>query len=158
MKDLIFKELDTAFLFNTRPESIPADLRPLWRISLILLILRIASRGGKSSFSRLHLLNWSLIATTNYETLKEIIKGNMQPQVAVVRIDPAVSYAVDFAVGEGLMKKENGNHIALTEAGSKKADILIKTSGAFEIEKRILNEFGKTINEKFVNKIFWGKE
>ena len=82
----------------------------------------------------------------------------MRPQAAIVRIDPALNRAIDFAIGEGLMKKETGNRITLTNEGIKRADLLIATDNIFVAEKAALSVFGKSVTEAFVNKLFSGKE
>jgi len=77
---------DTSFTFTKRPKPIPGDLRPMWKISINLLILELASRAGKSSLSRLHVLNWAIRTEINQKNLIQVLSQEMSPTSIIVRI------------------------------------------------------------------------
>ena len=105
MGSITIPELDTPFVFREQPEAIPGDLRPLWRIGLVLLMLHLASRGKKSSFGRLHVLNWALRSERGQEALIGILNRKPFPGTVIVRIEPSLNRAVDFAHGERLVER-----------------------------------------------------
>ena len=146
-------ELDTPFVFTARPEPVPSDLRPNWRISVILLILRIASRGSKSSFGRLHVLNWAIRTQENQETLIKIIGRDISPDTVVVRIEPFLNRAVNLANGEGLVERVSGDRIQLTSKGISAADML-RNQEVFIDEQRFLEFIGKALTEQTVDHLF----
>jgi hypothetical protein len=59
-------KLDIPFIFKSRPSPVPGDLRPTWRIALILLIL-INSRSKKASLRKLHVVSWAARTAVNRE-------------------------------------------------------------------------------------------
>jgi hypothetical protein len=156
MDSLNIADLNTHFIFKSRPESIPGDLRPLWRIGVLLLILLISSRGGRSSFRRLQVLNWAILTRENQRTLIDVIQGKMKPDTVVVRIEPSLNRAVDLALGEGLVSRES-NRISLTHLGQKVATILYNEANIFTEDKIFLDRIGKALKEYLVQQLLSGR-
>lgn len=155
MTELSFEKLDIPFIFQSRPEAIPGDLRPLWRISIILLILQLASRGGKSSLSKLHVLNWAIRTDENRKELKQVIAGDISPDTIIVRIEPSLNRAIDFARGEGLLEYVTGNRVQLTPQGMIAVNRLLENENLFLEERLFLEELGKNgLTEKVVDRLF----
>jgi len=157
MTSITIPELDTPFVFREQPEAIPGDLRPLWRIGLLLLILHLSSRGGKSSFGRLHVLNWALRSEDGQEALLGILGRKLFPGTVVVRIEPSLNRAVDFAHGERLVERVPGDRIQLTTRGEKEAKRMLARKGLYERERHFLNTVGKKVTEILVKELFAGR-
>lgn len=154
MQDLLLSKLETSFVFKLRPEPIPGDLRPLWRIGVVLLILRLASRGARSSLGRLHVLNWAVRSKQNQKELIRLISGDISPDAIIVRIEPSLNRAIDLAQGEGLLTRISGSRLKLTKVGLERADLLIKSKEIFIKEKEFLQNIGKQLTETVTNKLF----
>lgn len=153
MKEVDITELNTPFIFRSRPEAIPGDFRPLWRIGILLLILFASSRGGKSSFGRLHVLNWAIRTLENRKTLIDLIEGKIKPDTIIARIEPSLNRAVDLAYGEGLIDRIS-NRISLTPHGLGIARNLYQELDIFREEKQFLEKIGKKLTEGLVQNIF----
>ena len=93
-------ELDAEFIFRRRPVALPGDLRPTWRIGLLVLLLARGCRQQRSSLTRMHLLNWAARSEANHADLMGLIAGELSPDQLIVRFDPACNRAIDFAIGE----------------------------------------------------------
>jgi hypothetical protein len=156
MHKINIEELDTPFVFRSRPEAIPGDFRPLWRIGILLLILFIASRGSRSSSGRLHVLNWAIRTPDNRQTLINLIDGKTKPDTIVVRIEPSLNRAVNLAFGEGLVDRVS-NRISLTLIGQKAAKILYNETNIFIEEKKFLEVIGKRLTEQLVQHLLSGR-
>src|SRR5689334_6792274 len=124
MAELFIPELDSPFVFRRRAVPVPGDLRPLWRINLILLLLRKCCRGGRSSFARLHVLSWASLSFENRTLLVRALDGEETVESIIVRVEPSLNRAVDFAVGEGFIRRVNGDRYELTPTGVARADAL----------------------------------
>ena len=157
MNDWEIPELNTHFFFRERPEAIPGDLRPIWRIGLVLLILHISSRSRRSSFGRLHVLNWALRSEEGRNALLGILKGQRSPETMVVRIEPSLNRAVDYASGEGLVQQVQGSRIELTGPGEKEAKNILKCEEIYKDEREFLYEIGKKVTERLVTELFGGE-
>lgn len=93
-------ELDAAFVFRRRPVAIPGDLRPSWRIGLLVQLLRRCCRGGRSTLARLHVLSWGIRTKESRRQLQDALNGHAAPDCLIVRLEPFLNRAVDLAIGE----------------------------------------------------------
>lgn len=154
---LELKELDDlsrGLIFRRRPISIPGDLRPAWRIGLIVLLLSKCCRGGRTSLARLHVLSWASRTEPARASLRAALGGTESPDSLVVRFEPALNRAVDFARGEGLVRRVDGNKIELTDAGKALGRELDNDKEAFVAEKAFAAELGFKVTEKIIDHMF----
>lgn len=155
MPILNLDSFDAPLIFRSRPEAIPGDLRPIWRICTILLILNLASRGGKASLSKVHILNWAIHSKENQMALRKIINGEMSPDRISIRVEPSLDRAVAFAYGEDLIEFVGGKNIRLTWQGESAAKKLVELGNVLIEEKSFLLEIGKIkLTEVVVNELF----
>ena len=153
MEEFKILELDVPFKFQSRPESIPPDFRPLWRIGLIVIVLKY-TRGNKSSLGRLHIFNWALINQENRPQLRLLIDEKISPDSLIIRIEPSLNRAIDLAIGQKLVELVSGNKIQLTEDGITFSEDLLSSNDIFVQEKIFLNKYGKKITESIVQTLF----
>lgn len=129
--------------FTQRPIPIPADYRPMYKIALIVLILKICSRSEKASLLKLHLLSWSLKSEANMNKTREYIASNYKRDFSVWGIEPALNRALQLAVGENLCKIVDGKSYKLTTRGSQFFNMIISDIELFQKEKAFLEYIGK---------------
>ena len=154
MSESIIPELATTFIFSKRPVPIPADLRPGWRIGIILLLLIKCCRQQRSSFARLHVLNWGIRTRQSQEQLIQAVEGNLSLNAVLVRYEPSLNRAVDLAIGEQLVNQVSGDHLELTALGLQMANNIDNRQDAYIQEKQFMNCIGKRLTEKLVNQSF----
>lgn len=147
-------ELDAEFIFRRRPVALPGDLRPTWRIGLLVLLLNQCCRQQRSSLTRLHVLNWAVRSEVNHEDLIALIEGRLSPDALIVRFDPAFNRAIDFAIGEGLVKRVDGSRIELTDSGKNFAEEISKDSKVYITEKKLAGTIRQKASESLVDNIF----
>ena len=140
--------------FSSKPEPIPGDMRPLWRINVILLALNLASRGNKSSFHRLALFDWALRSEENQNNFLNLIESNQTPDEIAIRNDPTFQKAIDFAIGEKLIINKSGR-ITLTLQGINVVTRIIEMDSIFLDEISYLRKIGKSLlTESLVNSLY----
>ena len=152
--ELDIPELRTEFLFHRRPVAIPADLRPAWRIGLIVLLIKNCCRGARTSLARLHVLSWGFRSAEGRGQLQAAVQGQLSPDSLVVRFEPFLVQAIDFAIGEGLLRREGGSRIELTQSGLHFAESLEGNGAAFQTEKAFMATLRTKISEELVNRMF----
>ena len=150
----VIPELDVAFIFRRRPVPLPGDLRPTWRIGLLILLLSQCCRQQRSSLTKIHVLNWAARSEANHADLIALIEGRMSPDQLIVRFDPACNRAIDFAIGEGLLKRVDGSRIELTESGNALAKEISKDSELYATEKKLAGAIKQKLSEMLVDNIF----
>lgn len=151
---LNISELDAAFVFRRRPIAIPGDLRPSWKIGLIVLLLSKCCRQNRTSLTRLHVLSWAFRTTESLDALRQTIAGSLPPDSLVVRFEPSLNRAVDFALGERLVTRIDGSRIELAPLGKQLADEINSDESLFVTEKLFMAEIRQKVSEAMIDNIF----
>lgn len=150
-------ELRTTVLFHSRPAAVAADLRPTWRIGAIVLLLSKCCRNQRTSLTRLHVLSWALLSDSGRQQLSAASQGMLAPDSLVVRFEPFLNQAVDYAVGEQLIRRNGGDRIELTERGAALANDIQQVADIFVAEKHFMDSIRTKITEDMVKKMFGWK-
>ena len=147
------------FVFRPRPTSLPPELRPDWRISVLLLILLKTGHANTASLKKLHVISWAIRNAGDRRVFLDILKGNATADALMVRFDPALNRALEFALGEKLVAFERlasgGLNVSLTEIGRRTALELEKYRDCLQHEKAFLYDVGKVSEAKIENILNW---
>lgn len=129
--------------FVKRPYPIPADYRPMYKIGIIAMILKVSCRIETSSLVKLHLLSWALSSNKNMMELRNHITSNYTSEFSIWGIEPALNRALQFAIADGICQIIAGKSYKLTNKG----DVLYKNialdNDLFVEEKEFLKFVGK---------------
>lgn len=133
--------------FTIKPVPVIVEHRPLYKISQLLLVLHISSRGGKSSLARLQLFNWALKTAERSEIL---VRAAITEKLDVSGwgFDPAVPIALRFAIAERLVEDVSSGY-KITTTGETFVKVVIK-EGHLEKDKDLLSRVSKKITESMV--------
>lgn len=137
--------------FVRRPSPVLIEHRPLYKITQLLLVLQMSSRGGKSTLPRLHLFNWALKNTDRIQKLVDAAEAKVLNMTAW-GFDPALAIAIRFAVAENLIKATSTGY-QITEKGQAFISEVIKDTDVFASERKLLTKIGKEITEGMVEKV-----
>lgn len=146
---------EVPFTFVNRPQPVPGALRPGWRIPTVLMLVR-KCRGSKASLEQLHVLNWAIRDPAAMDTFLGFWRGEVDPDEAVVRYEPALNRAIDLAVGLHLLAWNDTKRLVLTEQGNEllteidEEDVLID-------EKEFLGALPSTITQAGVQRLLGKK-
>ncbi|WP_316677052.1 hypothetical protein [Ralstonia chuxiongensis] len=135
--------------FERRPSPVLAEHRPLYKIGQILLVLHLASRGGKSSLPRLHLFNWALKADERQSLLVKAAETK-KLDVPAWGFDPILAIAIRFAMAEGLVS-ENSTGYEIAQPGEIFINDALQDADIFPEERAFLSQVGKGITEQMVD-------
>lgn len=142
--------------FQRQPTPVLPEHRPLYKISQLVLVLHLASRGAKSSLARLHLFNWALKSPERFERLSQAVRTK-RLNVSAWGFDPALAIALRYAIAEGLISTAGGSY-QLTDLGEIFAKSVMEQADALSIEKGLLDEVGKGVTETMVDAVARGWE
>lgn len=154
MPNFAIPELDAGFTFERRPLSMPGDLRPGWRIAAIALLMNKCCRQNRTSFARLHVLSWAIRTDASRASLLAAVDGLLTPDSVIARVEPSLNRAVDFALGEGLLRRIGGDRLELTQAGLAFAEEVDNDDRTFAAEKEFISTLRKRLTETLVNQLF----
>jgi len=147
MPETTLLRIDVPFIFTRRPEPLPPDLRPNWRVAMLLLLLR-SCRSEKASLEKLHVLNWAIRTPESRRRFLAYVKGEGNPDDVIIRFEPGLNRAIDFVRGEGLVKIENGKRVKLTDRGSNIAQQIDRNRDCMVEERRFFEEVKLFVLEK----------
>lgn len=158
MPDLLESNLSVPIVFRRRPIDIPGEMRPAWRIAFIVLMLHQCCRGGQSSIRRLHVFNWCSKTVEGSNLLRRAVSERLPPGSILVRIEPSLARAVDFAIGAGVLQREGKDRIKLSNEGRRLAVELIDDDSVLARQKQWATALGNTVTETFVDSIFMRRD
>lgn len=139
--------------FASQPSALQADLRPVWRLTILLLILHKCCRNHRSSLQKLHVLNWAIRQPDARRTLLGVLDGEEHPDVAIVRFDPALNRALDLARAEMLIESVGDGKFQITAKGQALAEAVLSDPDCMRDEKQFLVEIGNRLTETRVTKL-----
>jgi hypothetical protein len=152
-----FEILDVHFTFKRRPLDLPGDLRPNWRVPLLVIILVLCCRGGRSSLFRLHLLNWTIREKGRQTALIASLSSSTDYSGIRLQVEPSFVKAIQFAVGEGLLERLGKGRVKITDKGKQFGTDIMQSDCLFE-EKTFLNAVGFRLTEEWVTGFaMWSK-
>ncbi len=144
---------DFPFTFTKRKDFTPCDTRPLWKASLIILILGVVGRNNSASLQKIHVANWVVKSAEHLNSILEW-QGKEERMRPNVRLEPAIDHVLNFMISNKILEKENGS-MCLTELGVEIYQELDQEN-VFCDEKRFLLESKKYLSEAAVKRIFEG--
>jgi hypothetical protein len=163
MPDLSQDTNGASAVVHPRPTPLPCDLRPIWRIAALVLILN-QCRQRRATIEQLHVMNWSIRSRKAQDQFLAYIQGLKSPNEVVVRYDPSLTRAIDFALGAGIVERyekmdgiDDGKtqyRLTLSQQGEALAGELMEDEDIFVTEKAFLQDIGRKITQKQIADLF----
>lgn len=110
----------TDIVFNAKPDAVPYNYRISYKVTQLCLIMRICGRGDVCSLIKLHMISFALISQENMRKLVDFADGI--GSAPIVRFDPSVNRALTYAIGYGLIKRQQNAKYKLTDRGKQLAE------------------------------------
>lgn len=139
--------VESHIVFTERPIPLYPSYRPMYKVSLILLILSINGYAGKASLLKLHLFSWALKSHRNLDALKEFVVTNYRKDLKFFGIELTLNRALNLAVAEKLISFHDDKYILL-DKGTEFVKYLMQTQDLFVYEKQVLKVIGKKITDE----------
>lgn len=125
-----------------RPISISTDYRPMYKISLILLVLRLNCIKLKASLFKIHFIIWFIKNDKNMSSFYKNIDSKNIINVTNWSIEPSIIRALRYALAEELITQDTGKYV-LSNKGMKFIDRVLEDNMLFQKEKAFLKALGK---------------
>jgi len=170
-EDELGEEGEASIVLHARNQPFPGQFRTVRRLALLTLILE-ACRGQQASLAQLHVLNWAIRTPESRQAFLAFMKGDVTPDEAIVRFDPTLSRAVQYAVEEQIVtdresiqgtldgkseSKVGLYRITLAEKGRALAEA-VKNAGVLVDERIFLESLNKKVTQTMVDDLLrWGQ-
>ena len=104
--------------FINRPIPVPYNYRIVYKISKIILIIGETCKRGGCSTIKLHIVSNAISSNKALKELEKFLEDNTNI-VSIVRFDPALTRAVNYALGEQIIDIQANGKLKLNEKGKK---------------------------------------
>jgi hypothetical protein len=142
--------LRVEYEFALRPVPVSGDMRPLWRLATICLILKNC-RGGRTTLKGLHVLSWSIRDADNRETFLSAL-GDAAPVRPIIRIEPSLNRAINVAIGEDLVLRSS-TRLELTLLGNEFARRIEVDPQILVDEKAFFTRIGRKVTAAMIDRV-----
>lgn len=151
----IFDVVPNKVVFRQSGTPVEPEFRPLWRISLIALILLKLSAGNKAGAKKIQALS-SVISS--HEKRKSYSAEIQDLFTSVnVRFDPLIDRAIDMGLGEGIFELEPSKSVKLSTKGMVFAKAIDADNEVFVKEKEFMQNFSKSFfTDAIIEKLISG--
>jgi hypothetical protein len=137
------------FTFQRRPTAVPPDIRPEWRLPLLLLMVQ-RCRNQTASREQLHVLNSAILSAGSRRALLAALGGHISPRSPALQLEPAFDRAIDRALGLGLVTANAQGRIGLTDLGRSIAVAVESDMELFTAERELLGSLPQSISQTAV--------
>lgn len=141
----------TDIVFDAKPDAVPYNCRISYKVTQICLIMRICGYGNVCSLIKLHMISFALISRENMRSLIEFADGI--GSAPIVRFDPSVNRALTYAIGYGLIRRQQNAKYKLTYRGKLLAEQIKAVGDLMVVEIGDLNLLSKKLTESKVEEI-----
>ncbi len=139
---------------SDKPYSVPIEMRPLWRICLILVSIAILSGERRYlSVKKVNMLVWMLIRQNRWEEYEDYLYERTL-DIPLVSVDTATYKAVEFALAKNLISLDSGR-LYIAETGLELYHLLVENKIMAD-EIWFLNSIGKKLTDKKIKSITEG--
>lgn len=158
--------LEAQFVLRPKARPMPCAHRPLWRMSVVLLLIE-KCHGDRATVEQLHVLNWAIRSEQTRKQFLDFIRGLRIPSQVNARRDPSLNRALEFALAEKLIAVEtvgaNGDsttvgnvRIRVDLKGRKLLDFISQNEDCFVVQKAFLMSIGRKLTQADVSQLFSG--
>jgi len=130
-------------VISDKAYPVPIEMRPLWRICLIVTSIAVVSGDKKYLDSKkVNILVWMLIRKKRWEEYEKYLLGRTN-DIPLVSVDTATYKAVEFSIAKGFVLLKDGR-VHLTDSGQVLHEILVKNE-IMQDEMSFLHQVGKKL-------------
>ncbi len=145
--DFPFQAIET-LTFDPKPHPLPASLRPIYRIALIALVLKINCRNNTASLLKLQFFNWMLKSTSLQKSIENRIIHQSVFTLELLHIDPMINLALRYAFADNIISITNSSKYKLTDKGHEFVDRILQDKQLIlTAEQELLIRIGQRISE-----------
>lgn len=138
-------------LFDAKPEAVPYNYRISYKVSQLCLIMYICGRGNSCSLIKLQMISCALFSRESMDKL--INFSNRIDESLIVRFDPAVNRALDYAVAYGFVVQQPTGNFKLTDNGKSFAERIKIEGNLMATEIKDLTELSKKLTETRIKEL-----
>jgi len=148
------EETNLRAVISDKAYPVPIEMRPLWRICLIIISVAVISGDKKYlDVKKVNILVWMLIRKQRWSEYENYLLERTC-DIPLVSVDTATYKAVEFSIAKEFVNLKNGR-LHLTKYGQNLHEILVENN-IMKDEMRFLQELGKKLTGKKIKGLTGG--
>jgi len=141
-------------VISDKPYPIPIEMRPLWRICLIVIAVAVVSGDKKYlDIKKINILVWMLIRKKRWDEYENFLAGRSK-DIPLVSVDTATYRAVEFAIAKEFVKLDSGR-LHMRDSSEELFSILNKNQIMID-EIEFLSVNGRKLTDQKVKELTGG--
>ena len=132
-------------LISDKPYPVPIEMRPLWRIGLIIIsIIRVSGDKKYLDTKKLNILVWMLIRKNRWPEYESYLR-ELTVDIPLISVDTATYKATELCMAKSLVTLSDGR-LHITDIGETVYNAILK-SEVMQEELEFLDELGKKLTD-----------
>ena len=138
-------------VISDKSYPIPIEMRPIWRICLIIIsIITVSGNKKYLDMKKVNILVWMLIRKSKWNEYEEYLLDRLF-KIPLISVDTATYKAVEFSIAKEFVELKN-SRLYITEKGEYLFSILVK-SEIMTDERFFLQQIGKKLTNNKINEL-----
>lgn len=149
------KAIDNDVIFDAKIDAVPFNYRISYKISLICIIIgKCCGRKGCSAI-KLQMISSSVTTSKKRKELLDSVQLSFFAESTLVRFDPAISRAINFALADKLIYRQGNGLFRLTDIGKKLVASVYKEPELMVKEKQFFSNLSNKLTEEMIENFSW---
>ena len=145
--------INNDIIFDAKATAVPYNYRISYKISLVCLIIgKCCGKRGCSAI-KLQMINAAIITSAGRKELLALTTKRSITEIALVRFDPTISRAINFALSDELIYQQGNGLFRLTEKGKRLLSEIYEDSPLMVVEKNFFQELSSKLTEELIEEI-----
>lgn len=145
--------INNDIIFNLREEAVPYNYRISYKVSLVCLIIGKCCGKKGCSIIKLQMINSAVSNKINRDELLNLVGGSLFSSATLIRFDPAISRAINYAMVEGLLYRQGNGLLRLQNKGKKLVNNIYNDAELMSIEKEFFEKLSNRLTEDIIENI-----
>ena len=140
-------------IFDSKADAVPYNYRISYKIALISAIIgKCCGKKGCSAI-KLQMINAATTSNKAKDELFALIENPFNIETAIIRFDPSISRAINYAIADGVIYRQSNGLYRLKDKGKALLTAMYKDKTILVVEKQLLSELSDRLTEDIIDRI-----
>lgn len=142
--------IENDIIFDAKVDAVPFNYRISYKVSLVILIIgKCCGRKGCSAI-KLQMISSASATFKKRNELLESVQLSYLAESTLVRFDPAISRAINFALADELIYRQANGLFRLTTIGKKLLTFIYNDKELMVVEKNFFSDLSNQLTEEMI--------
>ena len=147
--------IENDIIFDAKVDAVPFNYRISYKVSLVILIIgKCCGRKGCSAI-KLQMISSAAATFKKRIELLESVQLSYLAESTLVRFDPAISRAINFALADKLIYRQVNGLFKLTTTGKELLISIYSDKELMVVEKNFFSDLSNQLTEEMIENFSW---